>query len=64
MNILPSLLTYASLILTIYYIFAMLGMEIFANVIKSDHSSNDTNDCSNKKLIGTEFARYILIYIY
>jgi hypothetical protein len=58
MSITPSLLNYASLLITIYYIFAMLGMEIFANVIKSEHSTNNTNDCSNDKLAGTEFARF------
>jgi two pore calcium channel protein 3 len=55
MNITPSLLTYASLILTIYYIFAMIGMEIFAGKIESNNST--TKNCANPKLIDTEFAK-------
>ena len=56
MNITPSLLTYASLIITIYYIYAMIGMEIFSNVIND--TSNVTNYCNTSKLMNTEFARY------
>ena len=56
MNITPSLLTYASLILTIYYIFAMIGMELFANVIKDEHTNGSIN-CGNDNLKDKEFAR-------
>lgn len=54
MNITPSLVTYATLILTVYYIFAMIGMEIYSDKIKSD-----THDlyCGNSKLNNTEFAK-------
>lgn len=64
MNITPSLLTYALLILTIYYIFAMIGMEIFGDIIKSQsfNPSSNISDCSNLKLIGSDFARYSFIY--
>jgi len=57
MNITPSLMTYATLILTVYYIFAMIGMEIFGNKIMFNPNDLDFKNCSNALLIDTEFAK-------
>ena len=59
--IIPSLLTYAMLLLTVYYVFSMVGMEIFGKVITyQQYNPNSTQifDCNtNGTLKGTEFAQ-------
>lgn len=58
--IIPSLLTYGMLLLTIYYVFSMIGMEIFGKVItyQKYDSSLKSFDCNtNGKLNDTDFAK-------
>ncbi len=52
------------LLLTVYYIFSMIGMEAFGNAVKfQEFKENDISyDClTNGKLADTDFAKYFLI---
>ena len=55
----PSLLTYGLLLLTIYYVFAVIGMELFSTTIQNqDLSSNlPAYTCVNPNLQGTDFVK-------
>jgi hypothetical protein len=56
----PSLLTYGMLLLTIYYIFSMIGLELFGTAIKSqDFRPGQSYNCFNSKLNESEFVKYI-----
>uniref|UniRef100_H2MDU1 Ion transport domain-containing protein n=1 Tax=Oryzias latipes TaxID=8090 RepID=H2MDU1_ORYLA len=54
----PAIFTFGQLIVVVYYIFAMLGMEIFKNKVKfyDDSSDPDKQYCGNPLLKGTAFA--------
>uniref|UniRef100_A0A8C8A1S3 Two pore segment channel 3 n=1 Tax=Oryzias sinensis TaxID=183150 RepID=A0A8C8A1S3_9TELE len=54
----PAIFTFGQLIVVVYYIFAMLGMEIFKNKVKfyDDSSDPDQQYCGNPLLKGTAFA--------
>ena len=43
----------------VYYVFAIIGMEAFANKILFEGGSDDAeqSDCYNNKLTGSEFVR-------
>ncbi|XP_014668739.1 PREDICTED: two pore calcium channel protein 1-like [Priapulus caudatus] len=62
-SILPSILTYGSVIFVFYYIYAIIGMEVFGGLI-TYHGYDGLNDtelfCGNAKLEGSEF--YTLRY--
>ena len=58
------MITYGSMLLSCYYVFIMMGMEIFGDAIKTQNSQvNGTIDCSNPKLINTSFALYVIFII-
>jgi hypothetical protein len=57
----PSLITYGMLLLTIFYIFSMIGMEIFGDVIKTQTFVNaDSYNCYNSRLKDSDFTRLII----
>lgn len=56
----PAILTFGQLIIVVYYIFAMVGMEIFKDKIKfyeSGSSNPAAAYCGNDLLKGTDFAQ-------
>jgi len=53
----PSLVTYGMILLTIYYIFSMVGMEIFGDAVKTQDSYASVYNCMSDKLTDTDFAR-------
>ena len=58
-NLSSSIVTYGSMLLSCYYIFIMIGMEVFGDYIKTENSNNNgTIDCSNPKLVNSAFALY------
>jgi hypothetical protein len=59
----PSLATYGSLVLSVFYVFTMIGMELFQGLINNDNNNNKENmtnilaiNCGNSKLNNTDFA--------
>ncbi|XP_028316526.1 two pore segment channel 3 isoform X1 [Gouania willdenowi] len=55
----PAILTFGQLILVIYYIFAIVGMELFKDKVKffeADSSDPEKSFCGNPQLKGTSFA--------
>lgn len=59
-NIGPSIITYGGVILVFYYIFAIIGMEIFQNLIHYyDYYKEDSPPfCGNSALNGTQFYKF------
>ena len=55
--IIPSLFTYLMLILTFFYIFSMIGLELFGNLIKDQKPFDSPYNCYNQFLNGTDFAK-------
>ncbi len=55
--IIPSLFTYLLLMLSIFYMFSMVGLEIFAEVIKSQDPNESPYNCFNGYLNGSDFAK-------
>jgi len=55
LRILPSMATYGSILVIVYYFFAVCGMAIFAGKIRDEDDSSDSN-CGNPRLRGTAFA--------
>ncbi|KAK2817555.1 hypothetical protein Q5P01_025746 [Channa striata] len=56
----PAILTFGQLIVVVYYIFAMVGMEVFKGKVKFyDEDSSDPAKayCGNSLLKGTDFAQ-------
>lgn len=56
----PAILTFGQLIIVVYYIFAMVGMELFKGKVKffeEDSSDPDKAYCGNPLLKGTAFAQ-------
>ncbi|KAI4833171.1 hypothetical protein KUCAC02_016085 [Chaenocephalus aceratus] len=55
----PAILTFGQLILVVYYVFAMVGMELFKNKVKFYGNSSDPAKayCGNVLLKGTDFAQ-------
>ncbi|KAJ8366124.1 hypothetical protein SKAU_G00149550 [Synaphobranchus kaupii] len=56
----PTILTFGQLILVVYYIFAMVGMELFKGKVRffENGSTDPAHDyCGNPLLKGSEFAR-------
>uniref|UniRef100_M4AG13 Two pore segment channel 3 n=1 Tax=Xiphophorus maculatus TaxID=8083 RepID=M4AG13_XIPMA len=55
----PAILTFGQLILVVYYIFAMVGMELFKNKVKfyEDISHPEKAYCGNSLLKGSTFAQ-------
>ncbi|XP_047222542.1 two pore segment channel 3 [Girardinichthys multiradiatus] len=55
----PAILTFGQLILVVYYIFAMVGMELFKNKLKfyEDLSNPKSTYCGNPLLKGSTFAQ-------
>ncbi|KAL2087299.1 hypothetical protein ACEWY4_018358 [Coilia grayii] len=56
----PTILTFGQLILVVYYIFAMVGMELFKNKVHfyaPDSTDPDKEYCGNSLLKGTTFAK-------
>ncbi|XP_040893116.1 two pore segment channel 3 isoform X2 [Toxotes jaculatrix] len=56
----PAILTFGQLIIVVYYIFAMVGMELFKNRVKfygADSSDPAKAYCGNPLLNGTDFAQ-------
>ena len=47
-----------------YFIFIMVGMEIFGDLIKTSNSANGTVDCGNPLLNGTLFAQYFFYFFF
>ncbi|KAG8123127.1 hypothetical protein E2320_018528 [Naja naja] len=59
-NIVPTMLTFGALILVVYYIFSIIGMEIFHGKIQffaGNTTSPQAMYCGNPVLSGTTFAR-------
>ncbi|XP_077138990.1 two pore channel protein 2-like isoform X1 [Ranitomeya variabilis] len=59
-NIFPTMLTFCGIILTIYYVFAIIGMEVFKNKIRFfPENSTDpyAQDCGAKALRDSSFAK-------
>ncbi|XP_072490786.1 two pore channel protein 2-like [Notamacropus eugenii] len=59
-NIIPTMLTFGGLVLVVYYMFAIIGMELFQDKIKffSESSTNPhALDCGNPALKDSTFAR-------
>ncbi|XP_061168551.1 two pore calcium channel protein 1-like [Saccostrea echinata] len=59
-NIGPSIITYGGVIVVFYYIFAIIGMEVFQNLIHYYDYYNQTSQpfCGNAKLNGTQFYTF------
>lgn len=55
----PAILTFGQLIIVVYYIFAMVGMELFKNKVKFFEDTSDPAKlyCGNPLLKGTAFAQ-------
>jgi len=54
-NIIPSITTYGAVVFVIFYMYAIIGMEIFSDLIT--YNDNDNNSyCGNELLNNTEFA--------
>ncbi|KAI3352688.1 hypothetical protein L3Q82_020154 [Scortum barcoo] len=56
----PAILTFGQLIIVVYYIFAMVGMELFKGKVKfygEDSSDPEKAFCGNPMLKGTAFAQ-------
>uniref|UniRef100_A0A8P4G0D7 Ion transport domain-containing protein n=1 Tax=Dicentrarchus labrax TaxID=13489 RepID=A0A8P4G0D7_DICLA len=56
----PAILTFGQLIIVVYYIFAMVGMELFKGKVKffeEDSTDPDKAFCGNTDLKGTAFAQ-------
>ncbi|XP_034083246.1 two pore segment channel 3 isoform X1 [Gymnodraco acuticeps] len=55
----PAILTFGQLILVVYYVFAMVGMELFKHKVKFYGNSSDPAKayCGNVLLKGTDFAQ-------
>ncbi|KAJ8246465.1 hypothetical protein GJAV_G00268130 [Gymnothorax javanicus] len=56
----PTILTFGQLILVVYYVFAMVGMELFKGKVtffESSSSDPERGYCGNPLLSGTDFAR-------
>ncbi|XP_061687172.1 two pore segment channel 3 [Syngnathoides biaculeatus] len=55
----PAILTFGQLILVVYYVFAVVGMELFAGKVKFYEDAGDPArlDCGNALLRGSAFAR-------
>uniref|UniRef100_A0AAQ5X2W1 Ion transport domain-containing protein n=1 Tax=Amphiprion ocellaris TaxID=80972 RepID=A0AAQ5X2W1_AMPOC len=55
----PAILTFGQLIIVVYYIFAMVGMELFKNKVKFYEDTSDPAKayCGNPLLKGTAFAQ-------
>ncbi|XP_054460048.1 two pore segment channel 3 isoform X2 [Anoplopoma fimbria] len=56
----PAILTFGQLIIVVYYIFAMVGMELFKGKVKfyeEDSSDPEKAYCGNPLLKGTDFAQ-------
>ncbi|KAF3852624.1 hypothetical protein F7725_005979 [Dissostichus mawsoni] len=55
----PAILTFGQLILVVYYVFAMVGMELFKHKVKFYEDSSDPAKayCGNVLLKGTAFAQ-------
>ncbi|RXM36534.1 Two pore calcium channel protein 1 [Acipenser ruthenus] len=61
MNIGPTMLTFGQLVVVVYYIFAIIGMEIFKYKIKSyspDSTDPESEFCGNILLKDSKFANY------
>ncbi|ETE60402.1 Two pore calcium channel protein 1, partial [Ophiophagus hannah] len=59
-NIVPTMLTFGALILVVYYVFSIIGMEIFHGKIQffaGNTTSPQAMYCGNPVLSGTTFAR-------
>ncbi|XP_031806844.1 two pore calcium channel protein 1A-like isoform X1 [Sarcophilus harrisii] len=59
-NIIPTMLTFGGLVLVVYYMFAIIGMELFKDKVQFfSESSTDTHalDCGNPALKDSTFAR-------
>ena len=56
-----SFITYGTMLLSIYYIHIMIGVEVWGDLIKADSTPNNGGvvDCSNPKLINSGFAGYV-----
>ncbi|CAB1422516.1 unnamed protein product [Pleuronectes platessa] len=54
----PAILTFGQLILVVYYVFAMVGMELFKDKVKFSEDPDDPEKlfCGNPRLRGTAFA--------
>ncbi|XP_061535300.1 two pore segment channel 3 isoform X1 [Phycodurus eques] len=55
----PAILTFGQLVLVVYYVFAVVGMELFAGKVKFYEDAGDPAraDCGNALLRGSAFAR-------
>ncbi|XP_014844575.1 PREDICTED: two pore calcium channel protein 1-like [Poecilia mexicana] len=55
----PAILTFGQLILVVYYVFAMVGMELFKNKVKfyEDATNPEKAYCGNPLLKGSTFAQ-------
>nr|XP_046232993.1 two pore segment channel 3 isoform X1 [Scatophagus argus] len=56
----PAILTFGQLIVVVYYIFAMVGMELFKGKVKfyeEDSTDPEKKYCGNPLLKGTDFAQ-------
>jgi hypothetical protein len=48
-------------LLTIFYVFSMIGMELFGKTIQTqEYYSNQVYDCKNPNLINTDFTKLVL----
>lgn len=54
----PAILTFGQLILVVYYVFAMVGMELFKGKVQFTEKQSDAGFCGNELLNNTAFARY------
>ena len=66
--IIPSLITYMMLVLTVFYVFSMIGLELFGNTIKNQelHTLNTTQvsyNCHNDFITNTDFSKYLNFFV-
>ena len=58
-NLAPAVAVYGSVLMSWYYIYVMVAMEIFGDEIKTQDFNNGTWNCYNPDLIGTPFALFV-----
>ncbi|CAF3465212.1 unnamed protein product [Rotaria sp. Silwood1] len=57
-KVIPTLITYLRVMFMTYYVFAMIGMEIFQNkIVHLDSNSTSAEFCNDTRLNGSDFAK-------
>jgi hypothetical protein len=61
--LLPTVLSYAAVLGCWYYVFVMVGMEIFGDLI-TDYNIKNGGNCNNPDLDGSYFAGFVIFNIF